>query len=99
MKKRKIKTELVPFFEKAMEKQHIFSHIYFIDVGDETHCISNLSSRQYHSVIMESRCLKQQRNKKTPVISYDALLHQIPKQPRKNCISLFADAEKILNLK
>lgn len=99
MKERKIRTELVPFFEKAMENQHIFSPIHFIGAGDETHCISNLSSRQYHSLIMESRCLKQQRNKKTPVISYDALLHQIPKQPRKNCISLLADAEKILNMK
>lgn len=93
MKKRKVPEDIKCILEKILKKKKI--NYTLIKEDNDFFVESELSGRQFHALISESRCMQQQNGKKTRVESMDSILNEFPME---NFIVLQRNAEKVLQL-
>ncbi len=102
MVKKIIEKELIPFMEKVLNKHNITCN--FLEVSDTSvmevmHISCDLSDEEYNNFEEDALCLRQQGNKKTPVIPFRIFVDE---EKRKeiitggSCIILERDTEKLM---
>lgn len=93
MKKRTLNSEIESVVIQLLNDDNINYKI--IREKNKLFLETDLSSSVYHNYILKAMCLKQQNNKKTPVVSYNEILKR---KPSSSYITLEKDKNKILSL-
>ena len=93
MKKRKVAEDIREILEEVLKEKKI--NYSLVKEDDGFFVESELSGRQFHALISESRCLQQRKEKRTRTESFDSLLNGFPME---NFIVLQQNADKVLQL-